>query len=202
MDQVKIVQMKDTFEKKGYTFRWFETAEKAKEYLLGEITGKTVGIGGTMTVKEMGLYEPLKEKNTVHWHWTDGEGARVPASTTEVYLMSANGLSEQGDIVNIDGFGNRVASTMYGHDTVYIICGINKLAPDYDAALFRARNTAAPKNARRFGLDTPCALYKDGDKCFDCSSPKRICKAVSVLWQKPNAIRKMEIVLIGESLGY
>jgi L-lactate utilization protein LutB len=202
MDSDKISVLKTSFEKKGYSFSWFDTKEEAKEYLLGQISGKTVGIGGSMTVKEMGLYEPLKETNEVHWHWTDGDGVRVKASTAEVYLMSANGLSEKGEVVNIDGFGNRVASTMYGHDTVYIICGENKLAPDFESALYRARNIAAPLNAKRFNLDTPCALNKDGLKCFDCSSPNRICKAVSILWQKPNAIRRMEIVLIGESLGY
>lgn len=202
MDTRKISELKAAFESRGYTFSWFDTAAEAKDYLLGEISGKTVGIGGSMTVKELGLYEPLKEKNEVYWHWTDGADARVRASTAEVYLLSANGLSEKGDIINIDGTGNRTASTMFGHDTVYIICGINKLTPDYDSALFRARNIASPKNARRFNLSTPCALYKDGNKCFDCNSPQRICKAVSVLWQKPGGIRKMEVILIGEELGY
>ena len=177
MEQEKVSQLKKVFEKKGYNFSYFDTAAAAKAYLLSQIAGKTVGIGGSMTVKEIGLHEPLKENNTVHWHWTDGDGARALAAGAEVYLLSANGLSERGEIINIDGFGNRVASAMYGHDTVYVVCGENKLASDYDAELFRARNVAAPMNARRFNLDTPCALYKEGNKCFDCDSPKRICKS-------------------------
>ena len=94
----------------------------------------------------------------------------------------------------VDGNGNRVASTLFGHETVYLVVGSNKLAPDYESALWRARNIAAPKNAQRLNRKTPCAVK--GDRCYDCSSPDRICRALVVLWGKPNTVKKMEILLV------
>ena len=118
---------------------------------------------------------------------------------TDIYLTSANGVAETGEIINIDGTGNRVSSTLYGHKKVYFVIGINKIAPDYEKALWRARNIASPKNAQRIGVDTPCAVK--GDKCYDCKSPQRICNALVVLWRKPKAFQA-EVVIVGEELGY
>ena len=120
--------------------------------------------------------------------------------TTQVYLSSVNGLAETGEIVNIDGTGNRVASTIFGHDVVYLIVGRNKIAPDYEKALWRARNIAGPKNAQRLGKATPCAAR--GDKCYDCDSPQRICRSLVTFWRKSGGIPKVEIVLVDEDLGY
>ena len=78
--------------------------------------------------------------------------------------------------------------------------GINKVERSFEQAMWRARNIASPKNAQRLGVQTPCAVK--GDRCYDCSSPQRICKALTVLWRKPNAIPYAEVVLVGESLGY
>ena len=137
----------------------------------------------------MGLSEELSKNNEVYWHWiTPGPATLESASKAEVYITSANGLSETGEIVNIDGSGNRVASTLYGHDTVYFICGINKLEPDLDAAIHRARNIASPLNARRLERKTPCATGEL--KCHDCSSPDRICKGLVVLWKKTKCDKK------------
>ena len=90
------------------------------------------------------------------------------ATSAEVYISSLNGVSENGELINIDGGGNRVASTLYGHKKVYFIIGENKIAPDYDAALWRARNIAAPLNAKRLEKRTPCVqtclLYTSGNK--------------------------------------
>ena len=197
-----IQQIKSNFEKKGYFFSFFDTPDSAREYLLSKISGKSVGIGGSMTVKELGLYEGLCRENDVHWHWEQGEAARIPAASAQVYICSANALSEKGDIVNIDGNGNRTSATMYGHDDVYIICGTNKLTPDFPSALHRARNIASPLNARRLGADTPCANSSSELRCYDCSSPGRICRAVAWLMAKPNGIKHMEIILIHGELGY
>ena len=116
-----------------------------------------------------------------------------------MYISSANGLSETGEIINIDGACNRVSSICYGHEKVIFVIGKNKLAPTYDEALFRARNIAAPKNAQRLGKNTPCAVK--GDRCYDCSSPDRICRVLSVWWSKP-MIGEFEVVLIDEELGF
>ena len=127
------------------------------------------------------------------------DDARAMARTTDVYLSSANGIAETGEIVNIDGNGNRVAETLFGHKKVYIIVGKNKIAPDYDGALWRARNIASPKNAQRMNRKTPCAV--NGDKCYDCKSPDRICRGLTVLWKKPMCA-EYEVVLINEDMGF
>ena len=124
--------------------------------------------------------------------WIDGSEAQLD-SLRKIAV-------ETGELINIDGTGNRVASTIFGHEEVYFIVGINKLAPDYDAALWRARNVASPKNARRLGKKTPCAVR--GDKCYDCKSPERICRALAVLWERPTGIGRAEVVLVNEPLGY
>ena len=124
---------------------------------------------------------------------------RTAASQAEIYISSVNGISEQGEIVNIDGTGNRVAAISYGPSKVYLVVGANKVASDYESALFRARNVAAPLNAKRLNRKTPCAA--NADKCYDCTSPERICRNLSVLWTKPSGA-EYEVILIKESLGY
>ena len=188
----------ENLEQRDFTVRRFATKEEAADYLDGQINGVSVGFGGSMTVQEMGLYPKLAAHNQAVWHW-DKAGLEQ-AAVTDVYICSVNGLAETGEIINIDGTGNRVASTIFGHEEVYFLIGRNKLAPDYDAALWRARNIASPKNAHRLGCKTPCAVK--GDKCYDCSSPERICRALAVLWEKPKGIGRAEVVLIDEDLGY
>jgi len=182
----------------GYTVSFFPTAAQAADYLDAAIDGKSVGSGGSMTLKEMGLLERLAGHNTMVSHWKGD--ALTDVMTTQVYLSSVNGLAETGEIINIDGTCNRVSSTLFGHDTVYLIVGRNKIAPDAEKALWRARNIASPKNAQRLGKKTPCAAK--GDKCYDCDSPERICRGLVTLWRKPGGIPKMEVVLIDQDLGY
>lgn len=150
---------------RGFKVSSFETAKEAAEYLNTQIDGATVGFGGSITLEELGLYALLSGHNTVfsHWHLPEGVDAaalRAQAAGSEHYLLSANGIAETGEIINIDGAGNRVASAIYGHKKVWIIAGKNKLAPTYDEALWRARNIAAPKNAQRLHAKTPCAVKK------------------------------------------
>ena len=92
-----------------------------------------------------------------------------------------------------------MASIFYGHKKVYLVVGENKIAKDYESALYRARNIAAPLNAKRLGVKTPCAVK--GDRCYDCKSPERICRGLSVLWGKPMT-GEFEVLLIHENLGY
>ena len=190
--------VKKNLEARGFSVRTFATAAEAAAYLNEAIDGKTVGFGGSMTLKDMGLYELLGSHNEVHWHWVNGQEERKAAMRTQVYLSSANGLAETGEIINIDGSGNRVASTLYGHEKVYLVIGRNKLAPTYDEALWRARNIASPKNAQRLGRKTPCALK--GDRCYDCKSPDRICRGLVVLWG-PMMGMETEVILVDEDLG-
>ena len=190
--------VKKNLEARGFAVRTFATAAEAAAYLNEAIDGKTVGFGGSVTLQDMGLYELLGSHNEVHWHWVNGQEERKAAMGTQVYLSSANGLAETGEIINIDGGGNRVASTLYGHEKVYLVIGRNKLAPTYDEALWRARNIASPKNAQRLGRKTPCAVK--GDRCYDCKSPERICRGLVVLWG-PMMGMETEVILVDEDLG-
>lgn len=189
---------------KGYTVTIFQTAVEAVKYLDTQIDHQIVGFGGSMTLEKIGLYETLQSHNTVFWHQRIPEGktskeTRLAANNATIYISSVNGLAETGEIINIDGNCNRVASIFYGHEKVYLVIGKNKLAKDYDSALYRARNIASPLNAKRAGVKTPCAIK--GDKCYDCKSPERICRGLSVLWGKPMT-GEFEVILINEELGY
>lgn len=188
---------------RGYAVSVFSTAREAADYLNAAIDGETVAIGGSMTVEEMGLAPRLATHNELIWHWhpRDGRTAEeelAAARTATVYLSSVNALSGTGEIVNIDGTGNRVAATLYGHRRVYFLVGANKLAPTESEAIARARNVAAPKNAARLGRPTPCVA---AGRCMDCRSPARICRALTVLWEAPRGA-EYEVILIGEPLGY
>lgn len=196
--------VKANLEERGFIVTCFEKAREAADYLNAEIDQKTVGFGGSMTLEQIGLYEMLEKHNKVSWHHripenrTDTE-VRLEANAAEIYISSVNGLAETGEIINIDGNCNRVASIFYGHKKVYLVIGENKLAKDYDSALYRARNVAGPLNAKRLNKKTPCAVK--GDRCYDCKSPERICRGLSVLWEKPMT-GEFEVVLIHEKLGY
>lgn len=192
---------KKNLEARGFIAKVFATAAEAAAYLDGAIDGTTVAFGGSITLQQMGLKEKLETHNDVAWHWTDGPEAHSRAAKAHVYITSANGLAETGEIINIDGAGNRVAGTLYGHKRVYFVIGRNKLAPTYEEALWRARNIAAPKNAQRLGKKTPCAVK--GDRCYDCKSPDRICRGLVVLWEPMMGMEQStEVILVDEDLGY
>lgn len=196
--------LKTNLEKNGFQVSCFETKEEAVEYIAGSLSGQKIGFGGSVTLEQMGLYEKLSENNEVIWHWRIPEGKTgadmlKAAREADVYFSSVNGIAETGEIVNIDNTGNRVAATMYGHKKVYLVAGVNKIAPDVNGAIDHARNIASPLNAKRLGRKTPCAV--NADKCYDCNSPERICRALTVLWKKPSG-SAYEIILINEELGY
>lgn len=223
MDKEKL---KEALIKKGYKVSFFTTAEEAAEYLDGQIDGVTVGFGDSMTMVDMGLRERLKKHNPVVWDpqekmsdelyeklskeepsapWYEEtkepkfyETARR-VLTTEVYLTSLNALSETGEIINIDGTGNRVAGSLFGHRKVYFVASTVKVEPTLEKAVWRARNIAAPKNAMRLHKKTPCAVK--GDRCYDCNSPDRICNGLMIHLHKMSNV-EMEIVLFDEALGY
>ena len=143
----------------GYTVKVFATAAEAGAYLSETIDGKTVGIGGSSPVKASGAYDLLSTHNTVYWHWVQEPfAARASAMSTDVYLTSVNALAETGEIVNMDGIGNRAASTLFGHRKVYFLVGRNKIVPTYEDAVWRVRNVAAPQRAQQVGAKTPCAV--------------------------------------------
>ena len=181
-------------------YKYFDTSDEVKEYLRNEINGEKIAFGGSMTLKELGLYDILRENNEVFWHWeTKTPEQRKIESELTVYMLSANAIAATGEIVNIDGTGNRVANAIYGPQKVYYVIGENKITPDLMSAIDRARNMSAPPNAKRLGLNTPCAI--DG-KCHNCASENRICNAMSIIMGRTTKQQKCEVIIIGEKLGY
>ena len=194
-------RVRENLERRGYQVRTFATAAEAADYLDGAIDGATVGFGGSVTLQQMGLAERLGTHNQVIWHWQSGAEVLPQAAQTQVYVTSVNGLVESGEIVNIDGVGNRVSSMFYGHQRVYFVIGRNKLSPTLEEALHRVRNVVAPRNAQRLGKKTPCAAQ--ADRCYDCKSPDRICRGLAVLWEPMMGMEaSTEVLLVDEDLGY
>ena len=187
---------------RGFTVRCYATAAEAAAALAEELRGRTIGIGGSMTVAQMGLAEMLERQGcTVYARSRSMSPAEAEqAGRAEVYLCSANGIAETGEIVNIDGTGNRVAATLYGPQKLYLIAGRNKLAPTLQDAVWRARNIAAPLNARRLNKKTPCTVGEP--KCHDCRSPERICRGMTIHMAPMKGVGETIVVLIDEELGY
>lgn len=186
-----------------YAVSFFHTGKEAADYLDKSIDKKTVGIGDSLTIKQIGAEDKLITHNEVFAtdHSGDEQTFLDTAKKiffTDIYLTSVNAIAETGEMVNIDGTGNRVASSLFGHHKVYFILGKNKIAPTLDEAVFRARNTAAPLNAKRLNKNTPCV--KTG-KCMNCLSPDRICNAMTIYYKKMSHI-EAEVILIDEDLGF
>ena len=182
------------------------TAQEAVAKVMELIAdGSSVTWGGSMTVRDMGIPQALKDRGTLKV--LDRDVVESPeekqqmylrAFTADVYLSSANAISEDGVIVNIDGNGNRVAAITWGPKKVIFIIGLNKVTQDVKAAISRARSIASPINAQRFDISTPCQV--DG-VCHNCNSPESICSYIHLLRNSRTAGRHV-VVLVGENLGY
>lgn len=188
-------------ENRGFRVHRFASGAEAAEFLVQTLHGTSIGIGGSVTIDTLGVYDRLCESNEVFWHWKNhAPETRERAGKAKTYLCSANGVSENGEIVNIDGFGNRVAGTIYGPERVFLVVGRNKIAPDLTGAIDRARNIAAPLNARRLNRHTPCAVGEP--RCHDCRSPEKVCGVMTVFFMPPTSIKEFHVILVDEDLGY
>ncbi|BEU88819.1 lactate utilization protein [Selenomonas sp. TAMA-11512] len=202
----RIVRTLEAFRRNRYDVSRFADRTAAADYLAAEIRGKRVGFGDSETLRALSLYEHLIEHNEVIDPPRAGHAGGIEAFLaagrealmTDVFLLSANAVTEQGHILNMDGAGNRVAGSLFGHEKTYFVVGINKLVPDIEAGIERIHRIAAPKNAQRKGKKTPCA--RDGERCYDCSALERICNALTIHYKKMS-YRPMELVLIEEDLG-
>lgn len=187
----------------AYYFSEREDAIKKVLELIGP--EDVVSWGGTMTVDELGIKQRLEERKQP---MVDRDTASTPeerrelmikALTSDVFLMSSNAISEDGQLVNIDGSGNRVAALCYGPRNVIVVVGMNKVVPTLEDAYIRARHIAAPINRQRFGgPDTPCMI---NGQCGDCKGEGCICgQVVNTRVSRPNG--RIKVVLIGEDLGF
>ena len=187
---------------RGFIAHRFATGEEAARFVLESIpAGRSVGIGGSMTVRALKLDERLTEKGCiVYWHWTadNKPEALRRAQQADVYLSSANAIDEAGVLYNIDGTGNRVSALSFGPGEVFVIAGVNKrVEGGEEAAIERIKTQACGKNARRLGLNTPCA----SGHCNVSECTRSMCNIILTLEHAPGA-KTTKVVLINEDLGY
>lgn len=195
-------QLIQSLKKNRYEVSYFEDINEATNYLKEQVKGVSVGFGDSLTLSSMNLAEVLLKNNDVVDPATVDQENFIDtgkkALVTDVFFTSVNGVAETGEMVNIDGTGNRVAGSIFSHKKIYYVFGTNKIEPTLEKAIWRARNIAAPRNAKRLGCDTPCAVK--GDRCYDCSSEDRICNTMNIHLKKMSNV-EAEVIIIGEDLG-
>ena len=185
---------------------FFSSCKDAADFILKEVSGfETFGFGGSITARVLGLVDELEARGkTVFDHWKKNLSSeedlelRLKQGRCDCFICSANAIAATGEIINIDGAGNRTSAMTFGPRKVVIVAGINKVAADLDSAIKRAMEVAAPIRAKSLGVDTPCA---ETGKCSDCNSPSRICRVVTILHRRP-MMTDITVVLINETLGY
>lgn len=197
-------QVVENMKKRGFAACYCATAEEAAKKVLELIPeGDSVAWGGSVTLGQLNIKELLRQRGQ-----TLIDRDAVPAEqrqetmrralTADSFLMSSNAITEDGQLFNIDGMGNRVVALCFGPKSVIVVAGMNKVVKDLDAAYSRVRNYVAPVNAKRLGMNTPCAQT---GKCADCLGPDCICaNMVTTRYSRPNG--KIKVVLVGEDLGF
>ena len=182
------------------------TAAEAKEKILSMIdSGTEVAFGGAMTLNESGILAALRERTDITL--LDRDAAKTPeeagkiyrqAFSADTYLTSTNAITMDGELINIDGRGNRVAALIFGPGQVIVVAGMNKVATDEAAGLARVRNVAAPANCIRLGKTTPCTVT---GRCGDCFGDASICSQI-VVTRRSSELNRIKVILVGEELGY
>lgn len=191
------------FELRKMEGSFFETSEAALEAVLEMIPkGSTVAYGGSITLTQVGLLKALRDGG---YKVIDRPMNRDAYDeyyrscvSADYFLMSSNAITYNGELVNIDGAGNRVAPLIHGPKNVIVVAGMNKLVPSLDAAMDRVKNVAAPPNCIRLHRNTPCAKF---GRCTDCFSDDCICSSISIT-RHSHTPGRIKVVLIGEELGY
>ena len=195
----KVIKGLESRNMTGYYAEDREAALKQALALIPE--GSSVTMGGAMSAHEIGLVKALKSGsyNFIDRDaYADRRAAMLAAYDADVFLSSVNAMTEDGELVNIDGNANRVSAIAQGPKKVVFIVGMNKVCSDLDGAMKRARNVAAPINAQRFGLSTPCA--KTG-ACMNCKSPDTICCQFLITRYSKHKDR-IHVILVNDSLGF
>ena len=208
-NEMKMTETMENLRDNDFEVITCSSSEEAKEEILDLINEDSlIGVGGSVTIRELNILEELKSRDVeVADHWKAHEKGKSAEEVrkirekhlnSDVFLTSTNALTKTGKLVNIDGTGQRVAAMIYGPEKVILPVGINKICDDLHEGVDRARNIAAPMNAKRLDLDTPCV---ETGECEDCESEDRICKVTTILDRRPHDT-EITIVLIDETLGY
>ncbi|MDY4682619.1 MAG: lactate utilization protein [Lachnospiraceae bacterium] len=187
----------------GFGADYFETKEEVLSYLKENIPkGSSIGIGGSVTLTEIGVLSWLTGNEEYHfldrYHTDDVSRVFHESLNADVYLMSTNALTEEGELYNIDGNGNRLAALIYGPKKVYVIAGTNKIVKNLEEAVSRVELFSAPANNIRLGKTNPCT--KTG-QCMHCSTPSTICNQI-VTTRRSGTPGRIHVLLVNEALGY
>jgi hypothetical protein len=200
----KALRTQSALKARGFDASYFPTKEDVCKWLVEEAEeASTVGVGGSLTIRQLSILEELQSRGKrVLDHWNASQHSEVLETrhqhlSCDLFLASANAVTESGEIVNVDGAGNRVAATIFGPKKVILVAGVNKIVRDLVEARMRVQELVAPINARRLGLKTPCA---ESGRCTQCDSPQRICNVTVVLHRRPH-FTTIKVALVGEQLG-
>jgi hypothetical protein len=193
-------------EKNGFTAAYFPNLAGAAAHLIGLVPdNSSVGFGGSMTIKAMDVKPKLTEKGCALLdHGQEGlspearNDIRRKQLQADVFLCSSNALTMQGELVNVDGTGNRVAAMMFGPERVIIAVGTNKLVNNLEEARARIKAVAGPVNNKRLNYSNPCVQTGE---CMDCRSKTRICNLTTIIHRRP-PFTDIHVLVIGEQLGY
>jgi len=199
----KIQKTLAALERNGFQTFFASNRNEALEKVLSLIPPNAkVGIGGSVTLREINLVDILiRRGNTIFQHWQQPEENVATTMreqlNSDVFLASSNAVTEDGKLVNMDKAGNRVAAMIFGPRKVILVVGMNKIVKDTAEGIKRARNVAAPMNARRRGDRTPCATT---GVCTDCDAQDRVCRVITIMEKKPSR-SDISVILVGEELG-
>lgn len=193
-------------EKNNFNAIYLNKAEEASEYILNNIKeGYKIGFGGSDTIKSLDIQKKMEEMGAeILDHNAPGLSAdeklniRRAQLICDIFLCSSNAVTLNGELVNVDGTGNRVAAMTFGPKKVIVVVGVNKICKDEGAAFERIKMYAAPLNTKRLQINTPCS---ETGLCVDCKNDKRICRIYSVLKKKPS-LTDLTVLVVGEDLGY
>jgi hypothetical protein len=196
----------ENLKKHGFEALFFHNCAEARAHVLKTISEyDSFGFGGSDTTRKLDIIDTLKhQKKVIYDHWENDLSPemslkiRRSQSVCDCFFCSANAISMTGEIVNVDGVGNRTNAMSFGPGKVMIIAGINKLTPDLESALQRVRNVAGPMRAKSLGMQTPCA---ETGICSDCNSPQRICRITTILQRRP-MLTDITVIIINEALGF
>ncbi len=198
----------EALKKRDFNAHYVETQHQAKEMILKEVPpGAIVGVGGSVTIREMKILEDLRARgHKVLDHWEIPRSAleesfqmRRAQQVCDVFLTSSNAITQDGQLVNTDGSGNRVNAMTFGPKKAIVVAGVNKIVANLEGALRRIKEIAVPLNCRRLNYSPPCI---QAGKCVDCRIPQRVCRITTIIEWKPPFFADYLVILVGENLGY
>lgn len=194
----------ENLKKHGFKAIYVENRDAAREAILNIAVGcKTVGVGGTSTVRDTGVLDVMREKGFEVWdHWVtdnmlESLQMRKKQASADLFLTGSNAVTMTGELVNREGVGNRINAMTFGPGKVVVVVGTNKIVPDISSAMERIKKIAAPIRAKQLDVNTPCV--KSG-VCEDCNSAQRICR-VTIIHERRPSLTDMTIIIVGEKMG-